>query len=197
MLAFLPVCIASGVLLPLSLQAHDLERTRVSLTFARDGSFVLDVSNDPSWLKLRLESFPGPFADRLVLFVDRHEVRPSSTEFVPAADIRTDTLGAGSEVQLATFRLRGRLPLDARTLRWYYGLVGDPYPLVVKLPDGRVHVEEIQGNAWSGVIDLHGQFARPAQWPVVLVAGLLALGLTLRLRGRLRVRTADGDLHRR
>ena len=58
--------------------AHDLERTQVLLTFARDGSFVLDVANDPSWLKLRLESFPGQFADRVVLWVDGHEVRPTS-----------------------------------------------------------------------------------------------------------------------
>src|SRR2546425_6943583 len=39
--------------------AHDLERTKVTLTFARDGSFALDVANDPDWLLLRLE----PFAD--------------------------------------------------------------------------------------------------------------------------------------
>ena len=39
--------------------AHDLERTQVALTFARDGSFTLDVSNDPRWLKLRLESIRG------------------------------------------------------------------------------------------------------------------------------------------
>ena len=53
-------------------QAHDLERTQVLLAFARDGSFVLDVANDPAWLKLRLESFPGSFAERVVLWVDGH-----------------------------------------------------------------------------------------------------------------------------
>jgi len=31
--------------------AHDLEKTRVSIVFARDGSFVADVANDPGWLK--------------------------------------------------------------------------------------------------------------------------------------------------
>ena len=66
--------------------AHDLERTQVLLTFARDGSFVLDVANDPSWLKLRLESFPGSFADRVVLWVDGHEVRPTSVEYLPPAE---------------------------------------------------------------------------------------------------------------
>ena len=45
-------------------------------------------------------------------------VRPSSVEFLDqAAD------------GLAIYRLRGRVPADARTLRWFYGLVIDPYPL--------------------------------------------------------------------
>ena len=53
-----------------TVSAHDLENTNVLLAFERDGSFVLDVANDPSWLKLRLERFPGSFADRIVLWVD-------------------------------------------------------------------------------------------------------------------------------
>jgi hypothetical protein len=176
-LAFVHFCLS-----PASF-AHDLERTRVALTFSRDGGFVLDVSNDPAWLKLRLESFPGPFADRVVLFVDGHEIRPSSTEFIPpAASTGATSSPSSSEPPLATYRLRGRMPLDAGTLRWYYGLVGDPYPLVVKLADGRVRAEEIQGDAWSGAIDLRGQFARPARWPIVLVVGLLVAGVALRIR---------------
>src|SRR5262245_20882515 len=130
------------------LAAHDLERTRVLLTFARDGSFVLDVANDPNWLKLRMEPFHGNFIDRVVLFADGHEVRPTSAEFI-----------AGET--LATYRLHGKMPIDARSLRWYYGLVGDPYPLTIRRADGRVQVEEIAGNAWSRTIDLTGQFQAP------------------------------------
>jgi len=152
--------------------AHDLERTRVALTLSRDGSFVLDVSNDPAWLKLRLESIPGPFVDRVVLFVDGQEVRPASDEYV-------------ADEVLGTHRLRGQLPHDARTLRWYYGLVIDPYPLTIRFPDGRIRNEVIAGDAWSGTIDIAGQFRRPAQWPIVLVAALLASGVVLRLLGRM------------
>ena len=61
-----------------SLHAHDLEKTTVSIVFSRDGSFVADVANDPAWLKLRLESIPGPFADRVVFWVDGKEIRPES-----------------------------------------------------------------------------------------------------------------------
>src|SRR5262245_41160528 len=63
------LCVLCGSLLT----AHDLERTQVSLTFAVDGSFVVDVANDPSWLRDRLQSIPGPFADRIVLWVDGRE----------------------------------------------------------------------------------------------------------------------------
>src|SRR5262245_49350048 len=64
--------------------AHDFERTQVTLTLARDGSFVLDVANDAAWLEHRLIPFRGAegaggsesFTDRVVLFVDGREVRP-------------------------------------------------------------------------------------------------------------------------
>jgi hypothetical protein len=154
--------------------AHDLERTQVLLTFARDGSFVLDVANDPNWLKLRMEPFHGNFVDRVVLFVDGHEVRPTSAEFIDGETI-------------ATYRLRGRMPIDAKSLRWYYGLVGDPYPLTIRRADGRVQVEEIQGNAWSRAIDLSGQFQAPRAIdrlaPLVIV-GLLLIPLAIRISTR-------------
>ena len=123
----------------------------MTLAFERDGTFVLDVSNDPAWLKLRMERFNGNFIDRVVLFVDDREVRPQSAHYLAP---RTDD-------GLATYRLRGRMPADARTLRWYYGLVADPYPLKIRRADGRVEAEQVGGDAWSRPIDLSGQFASP------------------------------------
>ena len=171
------VAAAAALFLAPALHAHDLERTQVLITFTRDASFVLDVANDPSWLKLRLESFPGSFADRVVLWVDGHEVRPTSVEYLPPAG--TDTLAP-----LGRHRLRGRFPADAHTLRWYYGLVIDPYPLTVRRADGRVLVEEIGGDAWSRTIDVSGQFRRT--WvngtvAGIAIAGLLATPIFLRL----------------
>jgi len=146
---------AAAVLAATPAAAHDAEHTQVSITFARDGSFVLDVSNDPNWLKLRMEPFRGNFVDRVVLWVDGHEIRPTSVEFLPTGARPERVEG------LATYRMRGQMPLSARTLRWYYGLVIDPYPLTVRRADGRALVEEIQGDAWSGTIDLSGQFRAP------------------------------------
>jgi hypothetical protein len=173
--------LASLAVTPVS--AHDLERTQVSITFARDGSFVADVVNDPAWLKLRLESIPGPFADRVVFWVDHREVRPESVEFL-----------AGSP--LSTYRLRGRVPLRAQTLRWYYGLVIDPYPLTIRRADGRLIVEEVQGDAWSRTIDLSGQFHAPlvSQTTVAVVLGLLLLvPVAIRFASRGRLNTKDTE----
>ncbi len=165
-------CATAIVLLScVGVRAHDLERTQVLLTFASDGSFVLDVANDPAWLAQRLESIPGPFADRIVLWVDGREVRPESVEVI-------------ADGALATHRLRGRVSPDARTLRWFYGLVGDPYPLTIRRADGRIVVEEIAGNAWSSEIDLRGQFRRTARWPVCAIAALFVGSAALMLLRR-------------
>jgi hypothetical protein len=140
------VCVA-GFLTPL--HAHDLERTQVVITFQRDGSFILDVSNDPRWLRDRMQSIPGPFADRIVLWVDGREIRPETVELIHASD---------ADIH----RMHGRMPVDAKTLRWYYGLVIDPYPLTLRRADGRIVVEEIAGGAWSVPLDLSGQFRAPS-----------------------------------
>jgi hypothetical protein len=166
------VCLA--VLAGTPASAHDLEHTQVLVTFARDGSFIVDVANDPAWLKLRLEPFTGSFADRVVLWVDGQEIRPTSVEYLPAS----------AEGALATHRLRGRMPIDAHTLRWYYGLVIDPYPMTIRRADGQVMVEDVRGDAWSRTIDVSGQFRAPLLTEKVVgivLAALLLVPLGIRL----------------
>ena len=177
------ICCAAAIAFgAASLSAHDLEKTQVTIAFASDGSFVADVANDPAWLKLRLESIPGPFADRVVLWVDGKEIRPESVELIPPA--RPEPVEG-----LATHRLRGHLPLQAQTLRWYYGLVSDPYPLTIRRADGRLLVEEVQGDAWSRTINLAGQFHAPLVDPKIVAAAIAALllvplGIRLVIGGR-------------
>ena len=185
---FVWLALAGVVALGAAASAHDLERTQVSIVFARDGSFVADVANDPGWLALRLESVPGRFADRVVLWVDGHEIRPSSVEYLPPSARPERVEG------LATYRLRGRMPADAHTLRWYYGLVIDPYPLTIRRADGRVLVEEIGGDAWSRTIDLSGPFHAPLlneEVVGILLAGLLTVPVFMRFLSRHRANTKD------
>lgn len=171
------VAAATVVAMPRVLQAHDLERTQVMVVFSRAGSFVIDVANDPQWLRLRMEPFHGNFLDRVVVWVDGHEVRPTSVEFLGEPR-------EASDMSLATYRLRGRIPTDSHTLRWYYGLVGDPYPLAVRRADGRVIVEEVAGDAWSRTIDVSGQFDRTSTWPVAVIAGLLVGAVVVKYRSQ-------------
>jgi hypothetical protein len=166
------------LLLSATLSAHEAEKTRVVLTLAADGSFVLDVANDPMWLLLRLETFAGGsvpanlsaadrdarlaqltsvFADRIVLFVDSHEVRATTVAYRPPAN----------DAALASFHLTGTMPRDATRLRWLYGLVGDRYPLEIRQPDGSSAIEWIDGTNWSGVIDLSRTFTRPTRMEIV------------------------------
>jgi hypothetical protein len=165
--------------LPLApLVAHEAERTRITLTLSADGTFVLDAAHDPMWLLLRLETFAGGsvppnirpaerdarlaqltsvLADRVVLFVDSHEVRADSVAYIPPSEL------AAPAAALASFRLSGRMPREATRLRWLYGLVGDRYPLEIRQPDGSSTIEWIEGSNWSGVIDLSKSFTRPTR----------------------------------
>jgi hypothetical protein len=169
--------------------AHEAERTRVVLTLAADGGFVLEVANDPMWLLLRLETFAGGqvpaaltptqrdarlaeltdvFADRIVLFVDAHEVRARAVTYHPPRD--------HADPPVATYRLTGTMPRDATRLRWLSGLVADPYPLEIRQPDGSSTVEWIEGTNWSGVIDLTRSFTRPTRTDIA--GQYLRLGYT-------------------
>jgi hypothetical protein len=195
--------LAAAMILPAAASsAHDLERTQVTIVFAPDGSFVADIANDRSWLALRLASVPGNFADRVVLWVDGHEIRPSSVEFIPPSarpepfdssltlsPSKGERLAQGRVSEaLATYRLRGRMPIDAHTLRWYYGLVIDPYPLTIRRADGRMLVEEVGGDAWSRTIDLSGQFHAPLlneRMVGALIAALFTVPLAIQMATKL------------
>lgn len=160
--------------------AHEPERTKVTLTLAADGRFDLEVANDPMFLLLRLETFAGGrvpanitpaardarlaqlttvFADRIVLFVDAHEVRASTVDYVPPRD--------SSSTALAAFHLTGSMPRDATRLRWLYGLVAGTYPLEIRKPDGTSTIEWIDGTNWSDVIDVSRTFTRPTRTEIV------------------------------
>ena len=81
----------------------------------------------------------------------RHEVRPAAVVYTPPPG----QVPPG-EFALAAYTLTGRLPTGARSLRWYYGMVADPYPFTLTLPDGSTRTEWVQGDAWSTALPLGG-----------------------------------------
>ncbi|HWW86704.1 MAG TPA: HupE/UreJ family protein, partial [Vicinamibacterales bacterium] len=160
--------------------------------------------NDPNWLLLRLERFAGcgsgelpatspnnrqcvgardarlaamapVFIDRTVLFVAHHEVRPSSVEYLPPRP----QLDSDNLPPLASYRLRGRMPRDADSLRWYYGLVIDPYLLTVHRGDGRTVADTVGGEEWSRPIDLMAQPEKRAWLPLAVQSISLGFGRVL------------------
>lgn len=176
----------AALVLAVRVTAHDLERTTVHLTLAPDGAFTLRLAHDPAWLLLRMESFAGgepadtPSAeardarlaalapnalDRVVLFVEMadpsgatasHEVRPTMSAYTPPpADV------PAGQFALAAYTLGGQMPPGARRVRWYYGMVADPYPFTITLADGSTRTEWVQGDAWSTSLPLGGPFVRP------------------------------------
>lgn len=180
-------------------RAHDLERTTVHLTLAPSGAFTLRLAHDPAWLLLRMQSFahaiPGSSADqaardrqlrelapsaidRVVLFVDGREIRPVSVEYEPPP-----ASAPAGQFALAAYILRGEMPPAARQLRWYYGMVVEPYPLTLTLADGSAVTEWVQGDAWSTSLPLGGPFAPASPWR--RVRPYLALGYTHILPGGL------------
>ncbi len=107
----------------------------------------------------RLRDWAPLMLDRVVLWVDGQEVRPASVEYAPPPAV----VPAG-QFALAAYTLHGQMPPGAGTLRWYYGLVVDPYPLTVTLADGSETTEWVQGDAWSTALPLGGPFASPSRW---------------------------------
>jgi hypothetical protein len=115
------------------------------------------ANNTPAQRDTRLAQLTSVFADRIVLFVDAHEVRASEVRYIPPA----------AADALASFQLRGVMPRDATRLRWLYGLVGDRYPLEIRQPDGSATIEWIDGTNWSDVIDLSKSFTRPTRMEIL------------------------------
>lgn len=157
------------------------------MTFLPDGRFQIDVLNDPDWTVMRLEPFAGGplsarltpeqrdarlkelepiFWDRVVLFFDKAELRPT-VQYLPHGTPGTQPDPPGTPKPSATMRLTGSVPPGARVLQFFYGIVLDPYPLVITAPDGHSETRWVKGDEWSGPIDMP-EFVLRSRWNVTL-----------------------------
>ena len=170
---------------------HELERTQVVVTFERDGAFRVDVLNDPDWLLERLEPFSGlplsgrldpePRDRRLVeleetfarwvwLYFDDQRLEVAA-EYIPPPPGPANS----DDPPLATMRLRGTVPVGTTTFYWAYGLVIDPYPMMVSNGQGRFVTHWIPGELESDRLEM-AALIPPTRWQVVQT--YLGLGFT-------------------
>ena len=129
--------------------AHEFELTEVHVAFESDGTFRVEVMNDPGWLLMRVEPFSGlglsgrldppdrderlaemepTFAEWVHLYFDGERAPASATYLPPAEGGPTAVDGT----LLGTMRIDGRVPPGAETFSFAYGLVMDAYPLLIR-----------------------------------------------------------------
>jgi hydrogenase/urease accessory protein HupE len=170
---------------------HELERTQVRVSFTAGGQFQIDVGNDPDWLLARVEPFSGlPLSRRLDPSArDRRlaELVPTFARWVwvyfdgERADVTVEYLPPppspreAARPPLASMRLTGEVPQGAKTFSWAYGLVVDPYPMVVTDAGGAPLTRWVDGDLESEQLDL-AALTPVSRWRVS--ATYLGLGFT-------------------
>ena len=173
-------------------RAHELELTEVHVTFAGDGTFRIEVMNDPGWLLMRVEPFSGlglsgrldppdrdrrlaemepTFADWVHLYFDG-ERAPTSATYLPPAE---DGPAAPDGTLLGVMRLDGRVPPGAETFSFAYGLIMDAYPLLIRDRSDEVVTYWNVGEHETEPM-LLGELTPPTRWQVV--GTYLGLGFT-------------------
>ena len=144
--------IASLCVLGLPVHAHEIGTTRVTLTLAADGEYVVDVTADAAALLGRLETAsgqarsgalaPGEYATRLSALREeftRHALVMFDGQAAAPSDVSVESSGATPSPDAfvppaATVHLRGRIPPGAHSVTWSYDLTYASYALTLKSP---------------------------------------------------------------
>ena len=166
-------CVAAAALVTCfcaaSLRAHEIGTTRVSVAFADDGTYQIEIVTDAAALVEKLEassgasspaetqadrlqnllrSFDETFRKRVNIAFDGVEVQPTATYFVTTA---VDNSSAAS----ATIRLKGQTPADAKHFTWTYSWTFASYALTVRrAPNESAVTEWLEGNQRSAPLAL-------------------------------------------
>lgn len=149
-----------------SIAAHGLERTAVFAVFHEDGTYEIDVLNDPDWLldrvgplsdlpplerfevsarTARLAMLTSTFAERIGLYFNDTRVDVTAKYIPPDPEQPYDP----DDPPMGTMRLRGQVPPGTRTFRWSYSLVIDPYPMLIQMGGGEYITSWVSGECAS------------------------------------------------
>jgi hydrogenase/urease accessory protein HupE len=152
-----------------SLRAHEIGTTRVSVDFADDGTYQIEIVTDAAALVEKLEASSGSSspadtqADRLQnllrsfdeTFRKRVNIAFDDVEVQPTATYSVTTAVDNSSAASATIRLKEQTPSDAKHFTWTYSWTFASYALTVRrAPNESAVTEWLEGNQRSAPLAL-------------------------------------------
>jgi hydrogenase/urease accessory protein HupE len=165
-----PLCaVVVALFCGVAVRAHEIGTTRVAVLFSEGRTYDVEIVTDasalveklaasagrtspadasPARLQALLTSFDGKFRQRVKLAFDTSEVRPAIAYAV----------APGSEVAsapVATIRLTGQIPSDARHFTWTYAWTFASYALLVRsAASGNPSTTWLEGGQSSAPLEL-------------------------------------------
>jgi hydrogenase/urease accessory protein HupE len=160
----LVLCAAVALLCAAAVHAHEIGTTRVSVLLHESRAYDIEIVTDavalveklesstgsplpsdirPAHLQSLLAGFDEPFRRRVKLAFDGSDVRPAIAYAVaPGVDV--------ASAPVATIRLTGRIPPDARRFAWTYGWTFASYAMTVRsAASDNPSTEWLEGGAQS------------------------------------------------
>ena len=158
-------------------QAHEIGTTRVSALFRDDYRYDIEIVTDAAALVEKIEAVAGPGRPLDEVLLQRVTVAFDGVAQQPAVQFAVSPSDDPVSPPVATIRLSGDIPPEARHFTWTYGWTFASYALSVRNTDaGPPTTEWLEG----------GQTSTPAALTIVPVPGghaatawrYLALGFT-------------------
>jgi hydrogenase/urease accessory protein HupE len=160
----LVLCTALAAAFSASVGAHEIGTTRVSVLFDEGGTYDVEIVTDatalaekldasaggsalsestPARLQSLLSEFDATLRQRIAIAFDGSKARPSIAYSVAPG---TDAASAA----IATIRLTGPIPADARHFTWSYGWTFATYAMTIRrAPSEHSASEWLEGGATS------------------------------------------------
>ncbi len=161
---------------PTRADAHQLGTTRVTVTFAPDRTFLVDIAVDPESLLATLEILANQPPSAAPVARDELPARIAALRHVLLANTLITFDGARPEpafaylpvaaataagaASTAVVRLTGPVPIDAKAFRFTYGLVMGSFPLTIAggAQSSRSQTVWLAGGQQSEAFDLTNGF---------------------------------------
>ncbi|HEX8173330.1 MAG TPA: HupE/UreJ family protein [Thermoanaerobaculia bacterium] len=146
--------------------AHEIGATQVTMRFARDHTYAIDVATDPASLLAKIEHRRVAAAPDVPVRLAAH-----TRELAAAAEVRFGGVRAAPRVAVlpdGTVRFQGEIPRGAGAFTWRWKLTYSAYPLTIGS-----RREWLEGDAQSSPLPLARELLPPSRLEVVRQYALL------------------------